>query len=422
MDTRFNIVYTGLQEGVTVEEFTDKFCQKFGVSEKKAYQIASSTSDVVVKKNLEEAKVKKYSPAFESCGAVVRVDEIVNEPAGLSLEPMVEKNKPTEGGASQSPDDAENASSGCPKCGSENIEGDECLDCGIFISKYLARHKNSSVQYEEVEDSLSEESVPSIDPTSSDSNESDRNPYATPEASLAQEIITKEGQGSLEGGVNGDYDFSIGEIFSEAWEKTKGVKGTFLLSWLFYGLVAFAINFVFGFFGPDPEALINQGRMSEGMFWAITPSLISIPLLYPILAGIVLLGIHRAVEADINATSVLSHYSKLIPLTLLTILSGLLTMIGFTLLVLPGIYLAIAYMMSMALMIDRNMGAWEAMETSRKAVTKHWFKIFLLYFVLGLIMMVASIPMLIGLIWAIPFASILHGVLYKRMFGVESVD
>jgi len=422
LDTRFNIVYTGLQEGVTSEDFAARFCQKFGVSEKKAHQIASSTSDVVVKKNLDEAKVKKYSPAFESCGAVVRVDEVVNESSGLSLEPMSEKNKQAEEEGSQSSgDDVENSSSGCPKCGSENIEGDECQDCGIFISKYLERHKNTSVQYEEETDSSSEANIRDNAP-SKDISESERNPYAPPEASLAQEIISKEGQGSLEGGINGDYDFSIGEIFSEAWEKTKGAKGTFLLSWLFYGLIAFAINFAFGFFGPNPESLINQGRMTEGMFWAIMPSLVSIPLLYPILAGIILLGIHRAVEADINATSVMGHYSKLIPLTLLTILTGLLTMIGFMLLVLPGLYLAIAYMMSMALMIDRNMGAWEAMETSRKAVTKHWFKIFLLYFLLGLIMMVASIPVLIGLIWAIPFASVLHGVLYKRMFGVESVD
>src|ERR671937_1474761 len=26
----------------------------------------------------------------------------------------------------------------CPKCGSTKIEGDECLHCGIYISKYLA--------------------------------------------------------------------------------------------------------------------------------------------------------------------------------------------------------------------------------------------------------------------------------------------
>ncbi|MCW8931321.1 MAG: hypothetical protein OQL19_13915, partial [Gammaproteobacteria bacterium] len=205
-------------------------------------------------------------------------------------------------------------------------------------------------------------------------------------------------------------------------ERTKGAKGTFLLSWLFYILVAFAVNFAFAFLGPDPEALMNQGRMSEGMMWAIIPSLLTIPILYPVLAGIILLGIHRAVDADISAVSVFSHYNKVIPVTILTIVTGLLTMLGFMLLVLPGIYLAVAYMMAMALMIDRGMGVWEALETSRKAVSKHWFKIFFLYLLLGILFMVASIPLFIGLIWVLPLAAILHGVLYKYMFGVESVE
>src|SRR5882672_11966167 len=30
------------------------------------------------------------------------------------------------------------AARSCPKCGSTKIEGDECLHCGIYISKYLA--------------------------------------------------------------------------------------------------------------------------------------------------------------------------------------------------------------------------------------------------------------------------------------------
>jgi len=89
---------------------------------------------------------------------------------------------------------------------------------------------------------------------------------------------------------------------------------------------------------------------------------------------------------------------------------------------LPGIYLAVAYMMAVALMIDRDMGVWEAMETSRKAITRHWFKVFFLYLFLGLLMFVAMIPALIGLIWVLPLASIMHGVMYKYMFGVESVD
>ena len=59
MDSKFNVVYTGqLQEGVTAEEFVAKFCGKFGVSEQKAGQIVSSTSEVTIKKDLDEAKAK----------------------------------------------------------------------------------------------------------------------------------------------------------------------------------------------------------------------------------------------------------------------------------------------------------------------------------------------------------------------------
>ncbi|MCU7800416.1 MAG: hypothetical protein KZQ70_09775 [gamma proteobacterium symbiont of Lucinoma myriamae] len=56
-----------------------------------------------------------------------------------------------------------------------------------------------------------------------------------------------------------------------------------------------------------------------------------------------LMGIHRSVDADISASSVLSHYGRVIPITLLTVLMMLLIVLGVALLVIPRIYLAIAY-------------------------------------------------------------------------------
>lgn len=420
MDSKFNVLYRGLQEGITTEEFIEKFCSKFGLSEQKARQIAASTSDVVIKKDLDENKAKQYAAALEACGMIVQLDEISAEPAGsLSLEPIAGAENIAPAAVDEAEPETE-INSGvvgpkCPKCGSDQIEGDECKACGIYISKYLQNQKNTSIMHDSDAENMSSKEVMNL-------GSAENNPYATPEASLEKNIVSKEGQGSLEGGINGDYDFTIGEIFGEAWERTKGAKGSLLLAWLFYIVVAIAVNAVFAFTAPDPETLINQGRMSEGMIWAIIPSLVTIPILYPILAGIVLMGIHRSVDADINATSVFGHYGKIIPLTLLTIVMSLLIMLGFILLVLPGIYLAVAYMMAMSLMIDRDMGIWEAMETSRKAITKHWFKVFFLYFLLWLLMIVASIPLLIGLIWVLPLAVIMHGVMYKYMFGVESVE
>lgn len=71
-------------------------------------------------------------------------------------------------------------------------------------------------------------------------------------------------------------------------------------------------------------------------------------------------------------------------------LVSILVTVGFFCLILPGIYLVVSYVFTQILIVDRNLGFWEAMEASRKVVTKQWWRI------LGLILL--SIPfMLVGI-------------------------
>ncbi len=248
------------------------------------------------------------------------------------------------------------------------------------------------------------------------------NPYAPPKAQLEQQILNTEGQGSLQGGINGEYDFSISAIIAEGWEKTSGAKGPILLAFLIYAVISGLVSAIQNLLHPDPGFLFQQQQFGAGFFWFAVTILISIPLTYPLVAGITLLGIRRSVDAEITAGSIFKAYAKTIPLSLLTVASLLLTMLGFMFLIIPGIYLSVAYAMSMALMIDRNIGIWEALETSRKAITQHWFKIFVLYLVMGIMLILACLPVLIGLIWILPLFIIVHGILYKTMFGVASVQ
>ena len=248
------------------------------------------------------------------------------------------------------------------------------------------------------------------------------NPYTPPGAQLEREVLNTQGQGTLQGGINGQYDFSIRGIIAEGWEKISGAKGTLLLALLIYIVIASILNVVQSLIFPDPNALMQQGLWGPAILWITVTTLISIPLTYPLVAGITLLGIRRSVDAQIEAGSIFQAYSKTIPLTLLYLAMMLLTILGYVLLIIPGIYLSVAYLMSYSLMIDRNMGVWEALEASRKAITKHWFKIFFLYLTLAVMCVLASLPLLIGLVWMLPLFFIVHGILYKKMFGVASVQ
>jgi hypothetical protein len=61
--------------------------------------------------------------------------------------------------------------------------------------------------------------------------------------------------------------------------------------------------------------------------------------------------------------------------------------VGFICLLLPGIYLAISYAFTQILAVDKGLGFWEAMETSRRIITRQWWRM------LGLLLL--SIPFLL---------------------------
>lgn len=248
------------------------------------------------------------------------------------------------------------------------------------------------------------------------------NPYHPPGAQLEQHSLNTEGQGTLQGGIDGQYDFSITGIIAEGWGKISGAKGTLLLALLIYIVIAVVLKAILNLIFPNPAILIQQHQYSAGFTWVALTNLISIPLTYPLLAGITLLGIRRSVDAAIDAGSIFHAYRKTIPLTLLYIALMLLTMLGYVLLIIPGIYLSVAYLMSYSLMIDRDIGVWQALEASRKAITAHWFKVFFLYLLLAIMSVLACLPLLIGLVWMLPLFFIVHGILYKKMFGVASVQ
>ncbi len=94
--------------------------------------------------------------------------------------------------------------------------------------------------------------------------------------------------------------------------------------------------------------------------------------------------------------------------------------LGFYFLILPGVYLLIAWMFTLPLIIDRKMEFWPAMELSRKMVTKHWWQLMLFGLLVTLVASVGILALGIGLLVSAPVALAAMMYAYEDIFG--SVD
>jgi uncharacterized membrane protein len=224
--------------------------------------------------------------------------------------------------------------------------------------------------------------------------------------------------GGLEAGIAGHYSFQIGEVLSEAWGKVSGAKGP-----IFGGFFAmYAISFLLMFIGGMLVSLLGFNE-NMGMMLAFITQL-GLQLIYAALtvvmtAGIMMMGVQRAADESINFSMLFDGIAKVKPLLIAMILQTIIIMLGFLLLILPGIYLGVAYGLTYPLIMDKDLGPWEAMEASRKAIHHHWCQIFILGLLMTLIIVFSAIPLGIGLIWTIPMGTIVLGIVYRIIFGIE---
>lgn len=217
-----------------------------------------------------------------------------------------------------------------------------------------------------------------------------------------------------------DTDFSVGELIKEAWQQVKGVKGTIWGAMLVLILTVSA--FTFGGMAAS-QSLGEGGNTATVAGINLGSQLIGNWLSMLMTGGIMLIGVRHALGQRVSWRMVFAGFSKWLSMTIAIVLQTVLVLIGFMLLIIPGIYLTIGYALALPLILDKGMGPWEALEASRKAIHKKWWTVFGLYVVMTLFAMIATIPAGLGLIWVIPMYFVLIGVLYVRFFGSgEIVD
>ena len=197
----------------------------------------------------------------------------------------------------------------------------------------------------------------------------------------------------------------------------------------------------------DPEALATQilardytikissciGRgwaLLKANFWLLvgvsfvgmliaSASIIGLILGGPMLGGLCAMYLRKIRGQPATFGDAFVGFSLFLPLMLAHIISALLSGVGFVLCLIPGIYLTVSWVFTLALVIDKRLDFWPAMELSRKVVTKHWWLIFGLLIVNGLIVLLGVLCCVIGMFVALPvvLASMMYA--YEDIFGMS---
>ena len=180
--------------------------------------------------------------------------------------------------------------------------------------------------------------------------------------------------------IENGYEFRFGDYLSEGMEIFKQNIGGFVL----YALVMMGINMVLGLI-------------------PIIGSIGSVVISAPLTVGFYIVARKIRYGGEYEFGDFFGGFQKFMPLFLTSLIGGLLTLAGFIFLVIPGIYLAIAFSWGSLMVWFFDYEFWPALDTSRKIISKNWFPIFGFLFVLGLILMGGALAFGIGILFAIPF-------------------
>ena len=188
------------------------------------------------------------------------------------------------------------------------------------------------------------------------------------------------------------------------WNRMKDNLGFFIV----YLIIVFIIEAFFGFFAsvftdslPSLSLIFNIGS------WVV--SIIS--SIFVIKIGLKLYENEKVGSYDFLSFSSSLFFKFLLGYVLYT----LLVVIGFILLIVPGVYLAIKYQYVQYLIVDKNMDVIEAFKESGRMTNGHKWNLLLLLFLFVAIVILGGMALGIGLLVAVPIVIVAQAYVYKKL-------
>jgi len=220
-------------------------------------------------------------------------------------------------------------------------------------------------------------------------------PGVTPDAdALEREVLSR------------DYVLDIGSCLRRGWAL---VRSDF---WPNVGVTALMLTLV-GLLGSIGGVFVvdsgGERHHSSGL---------ALLLAGPIWGGLFLFFLKKIRGEGASVETAFSGFKiALLQLFLAGLVTTLLKGLGFVCLILPGIYLSVAWLFVLPLVIDKRLDFWPAMQLSLKTINKHWWKFFGLFIVLGLLNLAGLLLCFVGLFVTVPISFAARMYAYEDIFN-----
>ena len=208
--------------------------------------------------------------------------------------------------------------------------------------------------------------------------------------------------------------FEIGDVLGKGWEGFKANAAILIAALMVAGCIMSVILI----------PLQIAGMAAQGNF-----EVVMVILLLQMIAQVALgaffnlgfitiyLKVARGEKPDIK--DLFSGKSRIVPAILVSLLCGLGSVIGFTLLIIPGIIFVLMVFFALYFVMDKNMGVMESIRASINATRGSKMQLFLFGLVGGLLSMAAMIPCGLGLIVVGPWLGVTGAVIYETLTKKE---
>jgi hypothetical protein len=228
--------------------------------------------------------------------------------------------------------------------------------------------------------------------------------------------------------VRGPVELNIGNCVSRSWELLKAhfglLVGATLLILLMLGIVGTALRL-----GTNLACGVSFGELIQahgvGRFRLQLPGILVSSIWYFVMTGPLMGGLYNLYLKLIRGqpAGIGDAFAGFGPqfgqLVLGSFVVSFLSMMGFFLCVIPGLYLSVGWKFTLPAIIDKRLGFWEGMEASRQAVSGRWWPVFALLLLTGLIAAAGMLACCVGIFVTMPIAIGAIMYAYEDLVGVQ---